>query len=314
MNIARDKLTGEEIEAEELKLLISVEKANYECIDVNCRIRLIPCSFEKHHKPRPYFKTEQGVTHTLECTFSQYTELQNQSRIIDVSVNGLFPVPYPSKLVKPSRKTIKTNKEENDHLNPRIIKNVRGVIDNLQSEERKRNRVVTALGQIVDFYLNFPNNRDNSLEILNIHSEYRFLFKRIKGKSEGQYKGRKIYFGRVSLSDDNVIERENRLFIQLYEFDKWIKNDERNEPKNNYTISIDLIQLSNHKKTKILNELVFATIEQKNDEDEETKKKAYIFFLGDPPKEDTPYLFTVYENYVVCRYDEILRTGRRVRS
>ncbi|MBP2831285.1 hypothetical protein J8281_03715 [Aquimarina sp. U1-2] len=76
MNIAKDKSTGREMEAEELKLLASVEKENYECIDANCKIRLIPCSFEKHHKPRPYFKTEKGVHHSQDCVFSQYTELQ----------------------------------------------------------------------------------------------------------------------------------------------------------------------------------------------------------------------------------------------
>ncbi|MBP2831286.1 hypothetical protein J8281_03720 [Aquimarina sp. U1-2] len=143
---------------------------------------------------------------------------------------------------------------------------------------------------------------------MDLKTGYQYAFKRIKGKSDGQYKGRKVYFGRVSLSEDNVTEKGNQLFIELYEFDKWVKNGEKSGPNRNYSIAIDLTGLSNHKKTKILNELTFATIDQKSDKDKETKKKAYIFFLGDPPKKDDAYLFTVYENYVVCRYDEILPT------
>jgi hypothetical protein len=44
MNQARDRRTNESIEAEELKLIPQIDISDYECIDENCKIQLIPCS------------------------------------------------------------------------------------------------------------------------------------------------------------------------------------------------------------------------------------------------------------------------------
>lgn len=307
MNIARDKTTGEEIEAEELKSLTYVDSENYECIDDQCRIQLFPCSYKRHNKTRPYFKTAKGVEHAQLCSFNQYTILLKKARIGNISKNGIIPYPYPSKLVIPSKSTFKVDSDLPNNSMEADEYQLRKVNQSSESTNLiKGNRTVTAIGQIIDFYLNCPFNRDVPLDLLDKQTEYRFAFKRIKGKNVGQYKGRKIYYGIMHLYL-KTIEIQNDIQIQLLECEEWVKAGEVKSQKNPYKVSIELHNLSVHKKARILNEMVFVKEEQisaKNKND----KYAFIFFLGDPPNTENPYTFKVYENYVVCRYDEILQT------
>ena len=304
MNIARDKSTGEEIEAEELKNIHYVDSENYECIDNHCKIQLFPCSYKKHNKTRPYFKTSKTAEHAELCSFSQYTILLKKARGGDISKNGLIPYPYPSKLVIASKSTFKV---DNDLLDNSLNSRHQHRSVQRSSEATNHitgNRTVTAIGQIIDFYLNCPFNRDVSLDLLGKQTKYQYAFKRIKGKSEGQYKGRKIYYGIMHLYIE-AIETKNAIQIQLLECEDWVNTGEAKSQKNPYKISIELDNLSVHKKARIINEIDFVKEEQIGMK-QKNKKYAFIFFLGDPPDTENPYTFKVYENYVVCRYDEIL--------
>lgn len=311
MNIARDKTTGEEIEAEELKSLNYVDSENYECIDNHCKIQLFPCSYKKHNKTRPYFKTSKTAEHTQLCSFSQYTILLKKARGGDISKNGLIPYPYPSRLVVASKSTFKADSDlldnslNSDRHQHRSVQRSSEATNHITG-----NRTVTAVGQIIDFYLNCPFNRDVSLDLLGTQTKYQYAFKRIYGKNEGQYKGRKIYYGIMHLYV-KPIETQNAIQIQLLECEEWIVSaDEIKSQKNPYKVLIQLENLSPHKKARILNERTFVQEDQIRAENT-NNKFAFIFFLGDSPDLENPYTFKVCEDYVVCRYDEILKTVKR---
>jgi hypothetical protein len=307
MNIARDKSTGEEIEAEDLKNLTSVDSENYECIDEKCRIQLFPCSYKKHNKTRPYFKTAKGVEHAQICSFNQYTILLKKARSGNIGKNGIIPYPYPSKLVVPTKNTFKVESElPEDSMNEDSYQPRKGSQSSESTNLIKGNRTVTAIGQIVDFYLNSPFNRDAPLQLLNLQTEYRFAFKRINGKNEGHYSGRKIYYGIMHLYV-KAVETQNIIQIQLLECEEWVSAGNVKSQKNPYKVSIELEDLSIQKKARILNEIVFVKEEQIIAENK-NNKYAFIFFLGDPPEIENAYTFKVYKDYVVCRYDEILKT------
>lgn len=307
MNIAKNKTTGEEIEAEELKILAYVDSENYECVDDQCRIQLFPCSYKKHNKMRPYFKTAKGVEHAQLCSFNQYTILLKKARNGDISKNGIIPYPYPSKLVVPSKSTFKVDRDlPGNSMIPDRHQTRKANQPSESTNLIRGNRTVTAIGQIIDFYLNCPFNRNARLDLLDKQMEYQFAFKRIKGKNVGQYTGRKIYYGIMHLYLKTT-ETQNDIQVQLLECQEWVKGGEVKSQKNPYKVSIELEDLSVQKKAIILNEIAFVKEEQisakkKND------KYAFIFFLGDPPDIEHPYTFKVYKNYVVCRYDEILKT------
>jgi hypothetical protein len=307
MNIARDKSTGEEIEAEDLKNLTSVDSENYECIDEKCRIQLFPCSYKKHNKTRPYFKTAKGVEHAQICGFNQYTILLKKARSGNIGKNGIIPYPYPSKLVVPTKNTFKVESElPEDSMNEDSYQPRKGSQSSESTNLIKGNRTVTAIGQIVDFYLNSPFNRDAPLQLLNLQTEYRFAFKRIKGRNENQYNGRKIYFGRVNLSKESVIETVSSLEVKLFEFDEWVES----RANNYYSVLIE--ELTIHNKKRILSQLEIVKNEKLNSYGE-SKKNAYIFFLANPPETKVPYQFKAFGSQVVCRYDEILPTQHGLR-
>lgn len=265
-----------------------------------CRIQLFPCSYKKHHKKRPYFKTAQGIEHTTICGFNKYTTQLRKARNGDISKNGIIPYPYPSKLIKPLKQTFKVDNNlpagsiESEKYKPGKATRANNLPNLVQG-----NRVVTSIGQIVDFYLNSPFNRHASLQLLDKQTEYRFAFKRVKGN--GEYNGLRIYFGRVNLSKQGIVESDSSLEIKLFEFDEWVKSGVQNY----YYVLID--KLSSRNKSRILTQLDIVKNE-KLENYEENKRNAYLFFLGNPPDKKAPYQFKAIESHVVCRYNEILPT------
>ena len=64
MESARDKCSGEIIEAEVLWMLESVDTNGYECW--GCGIDMYPSSWKKEHKKRPSFNKKPGKEH-VDC-------------------------------------------------------------------------------------------------------------------------------------------------------------------------------------------------------------------------------------------------------
>ena len=178
------------------------------------------------------------------------------------------------------------------------------------------NRSVSSISQIVDFYLNCPYNRDLELDILGQSTPYRYWFKRIKGKSDMQYLDRRIFFGRLSMKHDCIQPLADEIVIELYECESWKKTPKRNwfslinpkTPENPYKVHISKAGLSSHKLTRVINEIDYAIKRQKEAHlaQIESDKRAYIFFLADPPKKRS-YRFDVLDGHLVSRYVKINR-------
>lgn len=317
MNIARDKTTGREVEADELRLMYEVDQDNYECVDKKCRIKLIPASYRPTNKNRPHFKTPKGVFHKDNCEFSEYLELLKKGKTQRVSFGK---VPYPAKLVK--SKTAVARQETSEDTSGTTNDGSGRKVTRADGWEENENssRSVNSLNQIIDFYLSCPYNRDFELDILGYSMEYQYWFKKVEFKrpNDGElYKGRRIFIGTLSLSKDSVKQNGKEIVVRLMECRDWRKplirffNESRKVQVDPYLVKIDVSALSSNKATRLINQLNFIKNEHLEDFKNKTndnKVQAKIFFLADPPKDTEPYTFHVIDGYLVSRYCTIPKT------
>ena len=210
MNQARDKKTGEIIDAESLKYLFEDGLSEYECIDEKCRIKLLPCSFKPSNKIRPYFKLLGLENHKQTCKFSEYLKLLEKANYRLLTEFELKDMPFPTKFKKTKSNegkdtTFKTNNVENEELGHR---GVRSKASDEFVKILKKSNVVASISPIVDFYIKCPYNRHMELEIEDVKKMYMYWFKRIeKPLVTGNYKGQCIFFGRLHTNKEKIIEK-----------------------------------------------------------------------------------------------------------
>ncbi len=321
MNQARDVKTGQIIEAETLKYIYEEGLSKYQCTDDTCKIGLTPCSYKPFNKNRPYFKSVRGASHSKTCTFSEYLKLLEKGKKRKLAEVELEDMPFPTKL----RKVIK---KEGDNIQYKLESStnqedksgkVRSKSSGEFEETRNRSKVVNSLSSIVDFYIKCPFNRDVELEIENKKQEYMYWFKRIsKPKRLGNYKGKKIFFGRLHTDKSKIEDIDTKINITMYECEGWEEVEttrktqrKRKSQVNPFVITIDKSKLSKRKVSRIINEIDYA-IEEKilafKDKTEEEKKDAYVFFYGEAPKRKEPYTFSVNDGVLVARYCRIMQT------
>ena len=317
MNQARDKKRNLIIEAEELRLIKDVNHSNFECLDENCRVRLIPCSYRDENKKRPFFKLPKKRKHKESCRFSEYLKLLEEARKRRLEKRELKRFPYPAILKE------KQNVEEKDIVANVSLSSVKSSGEFVVSESYEwdnngvSNRSVTSISQIVDFYLRCPDNRDLDLKIFGQVTPYRYWFKRIKEGNTGQYKLRRIFYGRLSMKYNCIQNMEEEVIIELYECEDWMEPPIRSWSsfenhkiqKNPYHVHVTKTKLSSHKVTRLLNELDFAINRQKEafKAAEDSEKRAYVFFLADPPLKTSKYRFDVLSGFLVSRYEKFNR-------
>jgi hypothetical protein len=95
MESARDKRTGEIIDAELLWIIDPVDGLRYECR--GCGASAIPCSYLPTNKVRPYFRVDTG--HEVGCDVEGDAELLKRASKERVSTREGFPGSFPNRLV-----------------------------------------------------------------------------------------------------------------------------------------------------------------------------------------------------------------------
>jgi len=306
MNIARNTSTREIIEAETLRVYPNVSAVMFECADESCKIKLTPCSYQSHNVKRPYFKVfNKDIEHVENCKFNKYKKILDKANANKISESELKMLFLPIELIKPKEQEeyslVKV--QSNSTNEPNTTKNNNSTNS---SKKTNSNSKVTAISRIVDFYLNFPYNRDVELNLLGNIKQYKFWFKKIKKNTT--FTGTKIYFGQLHTGIE-IEENESNLIIQLYVSEGWetVEKDGKikNIQVNPFLININKVNLSSNKISRIKNELTYVIEEQKRNTDK--AKKAFVFFLGQPSSV-SKYSFDVVDGYLVSRHTKILPT------
>lgn len=311
---ARRVDNNEIIDSEDLKALENPSDIHFVCVDPQCSIDLIPCSFGDNNKRRPFFKKRKKQDHSSKCDYSSYLKYLEVGSKRALTELELEKMDYPSRLMvaKPyEQKSTNTNTVED--IPQSKISQVRRVDSGEYSESVESNRSVSSINKIVDFYLECPYNRGVDLDLLGNVDPYRYQFRRISGKNEGDYRDNRIFYGIINLKDaDSVYSKDGKTYIRLHECERW-EDVPRSKWKqkrrvNPYSVEIDNDSISKYKLSSIKKSRETVANESKNkffSNLKKDKEEAYIFFLGLAPETNNPYTFKAVGGFVTFRYTTV---------
>jgi hypothetical protein len=311
MNQARYKETGELIDAEDLRILNNPKSFDFICAGVNCGVPVYPCSFLPLNKPRPYFKI-RGVEHSTECGYSSFLDFLKIGNKGPLSSSDLVKMEFPSKLkVYKKPKEIEDKQKRVEDYNDTDGKGTKRNYVNEFSDEKKSNKVVTSINQIVDFYLNCPYNRDVQLDLLGTKLEYYKLFLNVTASSDVPKNQLRLYYAKLDFrkGGKNLIRTDdNNYMFKLYEQVKTKKTSYKEYEPYHVLIKKDEISKTKfnriqYEKSQVISEYLAKYRAKKN-----TLEGAYIFFVAYPPKLEEPTIFEVLHGMVVSRYTKIFDT------
>ncbi|PHR46499.1 MAG: hypothetical protein COA32_10165 [Fluviicola sp.] len=306
---ARIRKTQKIVEAEDLKVIPEVNELDFACVDKDCDIDLIPCSYGKFNKVRPYFKKNKGVEHSSNCEYSKLLKYLNIGKNRQITDDEFSRFDYPSKLIEKQKKILSTDTSTSDDLSPNTGRAMKTIMSGEFDSVMPSNKHVTSINLIIDFFISCPYNRDVYLKLLSKEGTYRHLFKSIFGESKGQYESGKIFHGVLYPNSKKSIRHEDQfVFFQLLSCERWEVDFSGKNQVNPYWVKLNKNHLSKTKLNRILEDR--QTVNNQSNLDYKEKKKnketnAYVFFLGNAPTYKEPYIFEVVDDYISFRYTQV---------
>ncbi|WP_250695473.1 hypothetical protein [Escherichia coli] len=295
MESARDKCTGEIVEAEDLWLLDSVDTGGYVCW--GCGITMQPAAWEKDKKVRAYFKKKRGIEHLPKCDADAETTVVRQGRresvrhILD-SAPGLSPSGL--KLIE-QRPMVDPN-AVNGESKPNSTRSVSSTSGEGNILTRQSRRPSQTIRPICRAFIRFPYDRRMSLNIPGISGQiYMTVFKKLQ-KEVQLYPESKIFY--AELLWNKFSENDEKLIIPLS--GEW-GQDESGKPKptRSYQIHIKWAGWSKAKRTVVRKELEAAQTEAKEAKSRGLRDKAWVFFIGEQ-NVGSPEVFYISDYRLIC--------------
>lgn len=291
MDVALDIITNKLIACEELWELDEVNKEIYRCPD--CLTNLIPASFLRTNKKRPYFFYLESKPHSVKCSYNHINEIERKARKQSIKTDGGFPLPFPSKLIL-NDALIK----ETDAVPGISQSSIHNTVEDSFSEKTSLNhhRTVTTIKNIVRQFVNFPNDRDLPLLVPFTeprNNTYSKVFKRVKDGIN--YNGYYIFYDRLYFSKPilNVNVLEIRLYTGIWEEKKQVKP---------CTLLINLSSITSRQRELILREIEVTRNEAIETSKFENNKRllGYIFFLGKQDENNKQVFHTNSHRFISC--------------
>jgi hypothetical protein len=310
MDSARDRITGEIVEAEQLWLLDVVDKNGYVCR--GCDIKVIPASYDRENNlVRPYFAARDG-DHEPECdVYGERVFLRRGRTERLSSSSGRFPAPYPTRLllvdvralVSPKNPPFDPTSAEPLPFDPPPRSNAddrdTGTADR-GKHYRKWHGGANTLRPICRTFINFPHDRDIlKLSIKGIEcNTYDEAFQRLKSDALGSYPETRVFYAPVRWS--RPAETEQWLDVSL---DAGLR-DQRGKLVNGHRLRVEWETWSDAKRRYVRNEIEAARREaiaahSKDSKVKHAKVKGYLFFIGEQDPHDKA-VFRVKDHRLIC--------------
>ncbi len=310
MHKARIKGTDKFVEAEDLKVMSNVAETEFICVDENCGISLIPCSYGQDNKVRPYFKKARGVEHKSDCEYSKLLEFLKIGKKQRITDEELSMFEYPAKLVERPKEKSSKDVSTSDSLPEEKGSGNRHVMSGEFDSLLRSNKHVTSINLIIDFFISCPYNRDALLNLLGKEGEYNHMFKSISYKSHGKFEDGKIFHGVLysSRGEDSIRDEKDFVYFRLLSCERWEDSFGGKQQVNPYWVKLNKADISKYKLDRILEDRKTVNNQSKEDYQKQKKNKstnAMVFFLGKAPKYKDPFTFEVIDDYISFRYAQV---------
>ncbi|WP_333901391.1 hypothetical protein [Enterobacter wuhouensis] len=295
MESARDKRTGEIVEAEDLWLLDSVDTEGYVCW--GCGITMYPAAWEKDKKVRAYFKKKRHIQHRHECDADAESTVIRQGQKASVrNILDSAPGLMPSGLKLIEKRPVVEPGFSGDESKSSSTRSASSRSGEGNSPERQSRRQVNAIRNICRAFIRFPHDRGMSLNVPGISGQiYMTAFKKLR-KEVQPYPEPKIFY--APLLWNKFTENDENLIIPLS--GEW-GEDKSGKPKptRSYQIYIDWAGWSKAKRTVVRKDLEAARTEAIEAKGKGLKDKAWVFFIGEQSA-DNPEIFYVSDYRLIC--------------
>lgn len=287
MESARDKHTGEIVDAEQLWIINPVDPLGYECR--GCGAQATPCSYRPENKIRPHFRAKDG--HNSGCDVEGELELVKRSSKQRISTREGFPGSFPNRLVLRDTRPV-----AGSNGTPTAATSAGGRRTGSDSSGKARHDrrwAAQTIRPICRTFLNYPYDRDLPLTVPGIAADtYQRVFRSLKRDQIIQYPELRLFYAPISwkvpIADNDQIE------IQL-SYGEW-KERTLIRP---YRVRIDWKAWSAAKRNYVSRDIEAARLEYMTAKKRGDKKKGWLFFIGRPDENDTT-LFHVDDHRLVC--------------
>ncbi|BBO63715.1 Uncharacterised protein [Serratia marcescens] len=195
MESARDKRTGEIVEAEDLWLLEDVDTSSYVCW--GCGIEMYPSTWQKGSKKRPSFNKMPGKEH-INCDANAESMVVKQGQ--KKSVRHLLdcaPGLMPAGLKLIEKRPVVDPSTTSGENNSSSTRSALSTSSEGHPPARQSRRPVNSIRQICRAFIRFPYDRSMSLKILGIDADtYMTVFKKLKDPIQS-YPDRRVFYSQL---------------------------------------------------------------------------------------------------------------------
>jgi hypothetical protein len=287
MESARDKHTGEIVDAEQLWVIDLVDPQGYECR--GCSAQATPCSYRPENKVRPYFSAKEG--HKVGCDVEGEVELIKRARKQRVSTREGFPGSFPNRLVL--RDTRPVAGQNGAPISPTGGGGRRTGSDGSSETRRDSHWAAQTIRPICRTFINYPYDRDLPLAVPGVAADtYQHVFRSLKSDQIIQYPEPRLFCAPISWKAP--ITGDDHLEIQL-SYGEW-KERKLTRP---YRVKVDWQNWSVAKRNYVSREIETARLEYMAAKKRGDKEKGWLFFIGRQDESD-PTLFHVDDHRLVC--------------
>ena len=197
MESARNRVTMEVVDAEDLWLLPAVDKYGYICR--GCDLTVYPASYLKTNLQRPHFRSPHGQEHLEGCDIEgdEKTVASGKRALCGASYRQVPPchrhgwslgmsdrlsIPLLSPSPSGASRSVRTGSSGNGEARP------------------QGRRSAQSIRRICRAFINFPYDRDLSLEVPGVEATtYQQVFKKLRGEGVEDLPSQKIFYGELQL-------------------------------------------------------------------------------------------------------------------
>lgn len=301
MDSARDKHTGEIIDAEQLWDIAVVDKDGYEC--PGCGIQVFPASYKKNiNKRRPYF-TPADNKHIQPCGVDGFEKLVKKARTERVGTPDGFPTPFPNRLVLTEERPVTTGAA------------LTGTGSDTRSGSRTNGRrvatyhghTVKTIRPICRVFMDFPHDRDHlQLSIPGVPgTTYATVFRKLGYFGiERQQQATRLFY--APLRWDSAVETPAYIEWKL-DAGEWPKGQpkDQNRPTKFYKVRVMWQGWTEKQRDTLQTEIEIARDEVKGKAG--APEKAWLFFVGTQDPTDAELFIVDRYPFICCRVGEMAR-------
>lgn len=289
MDSARDTVTNEIVEAEQLWELEAVDKERYACI--GCGTQIWPASYKRDiNKKRPYFTLGATGAHIEPCDIDGEEDIVKRAKVQRLGTPEGFPLPYPNKLVLSDDRPVVS--PSGGELSTDGVRRNQSRGDNSRSQRANHGHTVKTIRPIAKAFIKYPHDRETlPLQVPDCEgSSFASVFWRL-GKLMQLRSPTHLYYAPLHWKAPS--KSDAHIEWQLNAGDWDTVNNRRGT---SYRVRVDWNVWSSTQRNTLLHEVEVARDKAK---DSGGAINAWLFFVGTQDADD-PTLLVVSRYQLVC--------------